>query len=259
MLRKTKIEQQSELSAVEKACYAQYTYYLQHKTSIEYLPDIFKNGFLTPRSQQKLPKTFLGGSGEVVYLQPYKYRHALETTVEEFSGDEYDFDMEEETGSISRALLLFSVNLLEERDDYFANRAWSYGLKDKNSVTAQQLKLNSYASIGSYGELCFSHSIDLSKHLIAVWVHPIKLKCTMDLMQEKQIDSTFILSSYTFHPEIKLQNNIDLHLINRDLNNNAPSVDAISSNLYRFFSPDKKEEIPNKVDIKSLKKVNSLG
>lgn len=231
-----------ELSGAERACYNQDVYFLQHHTKIEYLIEISESGFLVPRKQQSEPKRFMGGNGLVAYMAPYRYRNNAETTVEAFSTS-YGIIQGQESGDLGGVNLLFSVNVLEELDGYYANRSLlKRGEKTKSSTLSEQIKGSSYVSIGAYEEICFPHPIELSKYLIEAWVHPFKMDAVNKMFEEAGIQPAFKISAYAYHPEIKIGKDTSRPQIwSRDNANIPPEADFISAgqySRYKFFSSD---------------------
>lgn len=160
-----------------KDCYAHGIYYLQHVTTAGYIPDILKSGVLLPRSMQKQPHEHLGynfSNKGVVYLQPYKGNAANSPIFKDpNAARQCDFFVEPFKEEDTDVILIFSVKLLIEQNNYYANTDWQhYGKKHSHSASASAVQLDPGNTLKAAGEVCFNNGIDLSKFLVEIWVSP---------------------------------------------------------------------------------------
>ena len=214
-------------SSFEKACFNKGVLYLEHKTKIEYLPEILQSGFLIPRSQLSNPHVFMGGDGDVTYLTTYKIWGEAnkypcgENTIHDFSCSQigmppsidgktwygHPASLDWYGGDKECALLLFDVKLLNDRRDYYANYELHYGVKDNESLTPELLTDTKLTPIDEISEICFKNPIDLSSYLKEIWVYPTEKDKVIDFLQKSRVSKSWVdkISAYEFFPKIEYE------------------------------------------------------
>ena len=224
MLKGTKQQQSKtklDIVDVEKRHLEQGVYFLQHETKAQYLPAILKSRFLIPRKQQTNANYGFGGNSSVSYLAPYRDFYRLIPDLSQIptagtlthGGKGCPFN----TPLRISVLLLFSMQLLNDDDNYYANDGWKYGVESWR--TAKAFKTGDVIiEAGELWEICFKNPINLAKYLVEIWVHPDHENWLRSLLQSNKVDSYWQkkIVAYEFFPHLSYQPSVDRHLLSRN-------------------------------------------
>lgn len=206
MISTKKIKLSTNPSVIEKICYKNGIYFLQHDTDLAQLLNILKDGCLKPRSfmtatveiAKDKEYTIKRSNKNVVYLAPYLNRLGKKRLT--------DYCFISPTDDSVR--LLLSLKLLE-RTDYYVNRFWRGGWSNEDSYTYKDIqdlqKTGNLMLSCKEGEFCFDKSIDLSLYLDTVIVSPQKKDSIVMLLQKENVNDDFIkkIEAHEVSPSIR--------------------------------------------------------